>query len=130
MKFRPEVVDVQESPMIQIAALAETMPDVIQLCYGESDTPTPEFICRAAYEASVAGHTGYTHTAGSGPFREAIAQKVHELQAVKCRASEVLGTIGASAGIFLAARTCVGPGDNAVVIAPTYAIFATCVEMC
>jgi hypothetical protein len=39
MRFRTEVVDVQESPMIQIAALAETNPDVIQLCYGESGTP-------------------------------------------------------------------------------------------
>jgi aspartate/methionine/tyrosine aminotransferase len=129
MKFRPEVVDVQESPMIQIAALAETIPDVIQLCYGESDTPTPEFICRAAYEASLAGHTGYTHTAGSRDFREAIAAKFLELQGVECRASQVVGTVGASAAIFVAARTCVGPGDNAIVIAPTYAIFATNVAM-
>jgi len=115
--------------MIQIAALAETMPDVIQLCYGESDTPTPEFICRAAYEASLAGHTGYTHTSGSRDFREAIAAKFFELQAVECRASQVVGTVGASAAIFVAARTCVGPGDNAIVIAPTYAIFATNVFM-
>jgi aspartate/methionine/tyrosine aminotransferase len=129
MQYRREIVEVKESPMIQIAALAETLPDVVKVCYGESDSPTPEFICRAAYEASLAGHTGYTHTAGSREFREAIAAKFHELQGLQCRASEVLGTIGASAAIFLAARTCTGPGDNAIVIAPTYAIFATCVEM-
>jgi aspartate/methionine/tyrosine aminotransferase len=129
MKYRPEVVDVQESPMIQIAALAGTLPDVIQLCYGESDAPTPEFICRAAYEASLAGHTGYTHTSGSEDFRAAIAAKFHALQGIECRPSQVVGTVGASAAIFVAARTCVGPGDNAVVIAPTYAIFATNVAM-
>src|SRR5689334_18080062 len=112
MRFRSEVVDVKESPMIQVAALAETLPDVIKLCYGESDSPTPEFICRAAYEASLAGHTGYTHTAGTREFREAIAAKFHELQGVECGGSHVVGTIGASAAIFLAARTCVGPGDN------------------
>ncbi len=129
MHYRPEVVQVKESPMIQVAALAETLPDVVKVCYGESDAPTPEFICRAAYEASLAGHTGYTHTAGSKEFREAIAAKFYELQGIQCRTSEIVGTIGASSAIFLAARTCVGPGDNAIVIAPTYAIFAMCVEM-
>src|ERR1043166_503336 len=128
MQYRREITAVKESPMIQIAALAESLPGVVKVCYGESDAPTPEFICRAAYEASLNGHTGYTHTAGSGEFREAIAAKFHELQGLPCRASEVLGTIGASAAIFLAARTCTGPGDNAIIIAPTYAIFATCVE--
>lgn len=115
--------------MIQIAALAESLPDVVKVCYGEPDSSTPEFICRAAYEASLAGHTGYTHTAGTMEFRDAIAAKFHELQGLHCRGSEVVGTIGASAAIFLAARTCTGPGNNAIVIAPTYAIFATCVEM-
>ncbi len=129
MEYRREVVDVKESPMIQIAALAESLPDVIKLCYGESDSPTPEFICRAAYDASLAGHTGYTHTSGSRDFREAIASKCFELQGIQCNPSQIVGTIGASAAIFVAARTCVGPGDNAIVIAPTYAIFATNVAM-
>src|SRR5262245_46961280 len=129
MRYRPEILNVKESPMIQIAALAESLPDVIKLCYGESDSPTPEFICRAAYEASLAGHTGYTHTSGSREFREAIAAKFFELQGIQCSPSQVLGTIGASAAIFVAARACTGPGDNAIVIAPTYAIFATNVEM-
>jgi aspartate/methionine/tyrosine aminotransferase len=129
MKYRPEVVEVQESPMIQIAALAESLPDVIKLCYGESDSPTPEFICRAAHEAALAGHTGYTHTSGSRDFREAIAAKFFELQGIEVTPGQVLGTIGASAAIFVAARTCVGPGDNAIIIAPTYAIFATNVAM-
>ena len=116
--------------MISVSALAETLPDVVKICYGESDQPTPEFICRAAYDATLAGHTGYTHTAGSRDFREAIASKFHELQGVRADVPNVLGTVGASAGIFVGVRTCVGPGDNAIVISPTYAIFATCVEMC
>src|SRR3954470_2341936 len=129
MQFRPEIIGVKESPMIQVAALAESLPDVVKVCYGESDSPTPEFICRAAFEASLAGHTGYTHTAGSRDFREAIAAKFRELQGVETGVPNVLGTIGASSGIFVGTRTCVGPGDNAIVIAPTYAIFASCVEM-
>ena len=38
-----------------------------------------------------------------------------------------MATVGASMGIFLAVRACVGPGDNAVVISPVYAIFANAV---
>src|SRR5580700_9825840 len=101
MRYRPEVVEVKESPMIQVAALAETLPDVVKVCYGESDTPTPEFICRAAYEATLAGHTGYTHTAGSRDFREAIAAKFLELQGIKAEVPNVLGTVGASCAIFV-----------------------------
>src|SRR5262249_13911716 len=79
MQFRPEVRDIAESPLVQIATLAEATPGTIKLCYGESDLPTPEFICRAAYDASLAGHTFYTHTAGYAELREAIAQKILEL---------------------------------------------------
>jgi len=91
--------------------------------------PTPEFICRAAYDASRAGHTFYTHTAGSPELREAIASKIFELHGVTCRPSEIMSTVGASMAIYLAVRALVGAGDNAVVIAPSYAIFSNAVVM-
>ena len=59
--------------MVQIATIAESMPGSLKLCYGESDMPTPAFICEAADEAMRAGHTFYTHTAGYRELREAIA---------------------------------------------------------
>jgi aspartate/methionine/tyrosine aminotransferase len=108
---------------VQIATIAESMPGSLKLCYGESDLPTPEFICRAADEAARAGHTFYTHTAGYPELREAIAAKIHELHGVSYRASEVMSTVGASMAIYAAIRTFTGSGDNAVVISPTYAIF-------
>jgi aspartate/methionine/tyrosine aminotransferase len=129
MRYRPEVVNVLESPMVQIATVAESMPGSLKLCYGESDVPTPEFICRAAWEASQAGHTFYTHTAGAPELRQAIAAKIFELHGVAYRPSEVMSTVGASMAIFMAIRACVGPGDNAIVIAPTYAIFVNAVIM-
>ena len=127
MRVRPEVLGIVESPLVQIATVAEQMPGALKLCYGESDLPTPEFICRAAYEASVAGHTFYTHTAGCPELREAIAAKVFALHQVTCRPSEIISTVGASMAIFLAIRVCVGAGDNAIVISPAYAIFSNAV---
>jgi aspartate aminotransferase len=129
MTFRPEVLGVRESPMVQIATVAESMPDSLKLCYGESDMPTPAFICEAATEAMRAGHTFYTHTAGYWALREAIATKVRQLHGVQYQPSEITSTVGATAAIFTAIRAFVGTGDNAVVITPTYAIFSNAVVM-
>ncbi len=123
MRLRSEVLNVVESPLVQIATMAERTPGALKLCYGESDVPTPDFICRAADEAIRAGHTCYTHTAGCAELRETIAAKVFDLHRVTYRPSEVMSTVGASMAIFLAIRACIGPGDNALVISPTYAIF-------
>lgn len=115
--------------MVQIATAAESMPGAVKLCYGESDMVTPPFICDAASRALAEGHTFYTHTAGCAALREAIAVKVHELHGVEYRPGEVMSTVGATAAIFTAVRTFVGPGDNAVVVTPTYAIFMNTVTM-
>lgn len=129
MRFTSEVTAVRESPMVQIATVAESMPGALKLCYGESDMPTPAFICDAATEAMRAGHTFYTHTAGAWELREAIAAKVNELHGVDYRPSEIIGTVGATAAIFTAIRAFVSSGDNAVVVTPTYAIFSNAVLM-
>ena len=91
--------------------------------------PTPAFICDAAHEAALAGHTFYTHTAGSMPLREAIVAKIDELHSVRYRPSEVMATVGASMAIYAAIRAVVGRGDNAIVISPAYAIFSNGVIM-
>jgi aspartate aminotransferase len=129
MTFRPEAVGVRESPMVQIATVAESMPGSLKLCYGESDIPTPQFICDAATEAMRAGHTFYTHTAGYWALRETIAEKVRHLHNVDYRPSEIISTVGATTAIFAAVRAFVGTGDNAIVITPTYAIFSNAVVM-
>jgi len=129
MKFRSEVLDVKESPLVQIAMAAETVPNPYRLYYGESDTPTPEFICRAAYEASLAGHTFYTDPSGYEELREAIVEKFRELQGVKYKPSEVTVTVGASQAISLSIRTFIGPGDNAIVVYPAYSIFGATVTL-
>ena len=129
MQFRPEVLEVTESPLVRIATAAEQVPGALKLCYGESDMPTPEFICRAAYEASLSGHTFYTNPGGSDRLREAIAAKFEQLHGVAYEPSEIMATVGAGMAIFLAIRALVGPGDNAVVICPAYLIFESGITM-
>src|SRR6185436_20334335 len=99
--------------MVQIATIAESMPGSLKLCYGESDLPTPAFICDAAAAAMRAGHTFYTHTAGSLDLREAIARKIFELHQVRCDVPEIMSTTGGTMAIYAAIRAFIGRGDNA-----------------
>ncbi|MGE0862680.1 MAG: pyridoxal phosphate-dependent aminotransferase [Vicinamibacterales bacterium] len=129
MRYTRELANVAESPMVQIATAAEAMSGSLKLCYGESDMPTPAFICDAADAALKAGHTFYTHTAGAPELRDAIARKVFDLHGVEYRQSEIMATVGASLAIYAAIRALVGRGDNAVIISPAYAIFSNAVIM-
>src|SRR5688500_15194124 len=129
VKLRSELTSVAESPMVQIATIAETMPGSLKLCYGESDRSTPAFICDAARDAALAGHTFYTHTAGAMDLREAIAAKVDELHRVRYSPAEIMATVGASMAIYAAIRAFVGRGDKAIIISPAYAIFSNGVIM-
>lgn len=116
--------------MVTIATVAESLPGSLKLCYGESDLPTPSFIADALDRATRAGHTFYTHTAGYGELRQAIASHVFGLHAVRYDASEIMVTVGASIGIFAAIRACLGTNDNTVIVAPAYAIYANAAIMC
>ena len=127
--MREEFLNVAESPMVQIATIAESMPGSLKLCYGESDMPTPRFIIDAMTEAALAGHTFYTHTAGDRELREAIANKVFELHQVRYDVPEIMATVGATMAIYASIRAFVGRGDNAIIISPAYAIFSNAVIM-
>ena len=129
VKLREEILGVAESPMVQIATIAESMPGSLKLCYGESDMPTPAFICDAATAAMRAGHTFYTHTAGYRELREAIAAKIFELHRVRYEVPEIMATVGGTMAIYAAIRALVGRGDNAVIVSPAYAIFPNAVIM-
>jgi aspartate aminotransferase len=129
VKLREEILNVARSPMVEIATIAESMPGSLKLCYGESDMPTPRFICDALAEAAYAGHTFYTHTAGSTELRQAIADKIFELHQVRYAVPEIMATVGGTMAIYSAIRAFVGRGDNAVIVSPAYAIFSNAVIM-
>jgi aspartate aminotransferase len=127
--MREEFLRVSESPMVQIAIIAESMPGSLKLCYGESDLPTPRFICDAMHQAALDGHTFYTHTAGYRELRQAIADKIFDLHQVRYDVPEIMATVGGTMAIYTAIRAFVGRGDNAVIVSPAYAIFSNAVIM-
>ncbi len=125
MQYSKQALEAKDSLIRQISMLAEKVDKPYKLYFGESDMTTPEFICRAAYEALQQGHTFYTNTAGYPELRESIAKKFNEVHGVEYRPSEIVCTAGAVMAIHMAIRSCVDPGDNVVLITPTWPVFSS-----
>ncbi len=58
--------------------------DIIYLCLGEPDFPTPAPIVEAASEALRAGETRYTHSLGRIELREALSEHYQKALRSRC----------------------------------------------
>ncbi|MDH7500349.1 MAG: aspartate aminotransferase, partial [candidate division NC10 bacterium] len=79
MKLSSQAMGVDTSRIRELAVLADKVPGVRKLYFGESNIPTPDFIKRAAQEAIQQSYTFYTPNAGYLELRQAISEKVREL---------------------------------------------------
>ena len=129
MKLRDEILNVAESPMVQIATIAESMPGSLKLCYGESDMPTPAIHLPGGRRGD-AGRPHLLHAYRRLPriARGDRAQDL-ELHQVRYDVPEIMATVGGTMAIYAAIRALVGRGDNAVIVSPAYAIFSNAVIM-
>ncbi len=125
MRLSKHAVGAKDSLIRQMSLVADQVDNPYKLYFGESDMATPEFICRAAYEALQAGHTFYTPTPGVDELREAIAAKFKEVHNVEYSPAQVVCAAGAVNAIFLTIRSLIDPGDNVVIIEPTWPVFAS-----
>ena len=125
MRLSRQAVGAKDSLIRQMSLVADQVDNPYKLYFGESDMATPEFICRAAYEALQAGHTFYTPTPGVDELREAIAAKFKEVHNVEYSPAQVVCAAGAVNVIFLTIRSLIDPGDNVVIIEPTWPVFAS-----
>jgi len=125
MQFSRPAMAARESLIRQIGNVAETVDKPYKLYFGESDMPTPEFICQAATEAMRQGHTFYTPTAGYMDLRQAIVDKFDEVHGVRYEPTEVVCTAGGVMAIGHAIRALVEPGDNVVIVEPGWPVFSS-----
>ncbi|MBI4473516.1 MAG: pyridoxal phosphate-dependent aminotransferase [Acidobacteria bacterium] len=125
MQLSRHAVEAKDSLIRQIATLAEQVDKPYKLYFGESDMQTPEFICRAAWEAMRDGHTFYTNSAGYLDLRRAIVEKFHEVHGVQYKPTEVICTAGAVMAIAHSIRAVVDPGDNVLIVQPGWPVFSS-----
>lgn len=117
---RPIVAAMPFSKIGQVAMAGLGDPDVVPLWFGESDLPTPGFICEAATAALKAGHTFYTFKRGIPELRQAIARYLTGLYAKNVAAERVIITSSGMSGIMFMGQALIEPGDNFVILSPVW----------
>lgn len=110
--------------------VANTLPGALSLGVGEPDFVTAEHIRRVAIESLERAETKYTDNRGTVELRAAAAEYLEKFDLHYDRQDEILITVGASEGIDLALRALVNPGDEVLVVEPSYVSYIPCVELC
>jgi aspartate/methionine/tyrosine aminotransferase len=97
--------------------------DIIYLCLGESDLPTPEPIVAAAEKAIREGRTRYTHSLGDLEIRRAIAAFYRRRYGVEIDPGCILVSAGTSPLMLLLFATLLDDGDEIILSDPGYACY-------
>jgi aspartate/methionine/tyrosine aminotransferase len=118
--IREAITTLEDSPIIEVWRMGFTVPNVIGMWAGEPDVPTPPFICEAASHALAQGHTFYSANRGIPELRAALAAYYHRLYGLRIADGRLAITQSGMAAVMLVAQAMLEPGDNVVVVTPTW----------
>ncbi len=125
------LTEVKPSGIRKFFAIAEEMDNVISLGVGEPDFKTPWHIRDKAIEYLEQGKTRYTANAGLIQLRDAISEFYNRKYKVTYDPkSEILVTVGGSEGIDMAIRSLIEPGDDVLIVEPSFVCYRPIVETC
>lgn len=110
--------------------ILDEMEGVISLTVGQPDFLTPWHIREAAIDSLEKGKSFYTSNSGLLKFREAIAEYLDRRFEVKYNPKdEMIITVGGSEAIDLAIRAVVEPGDEVLVVEPSYVCYTPITQL-
>lgn len=102
-------------------ALADEIPDIVNLGIGQPDFDTPDFIRNAAKQALDEGYTRYPPAKGFEDLRQAISEKLKSENGIVADPdSEIYVAVGAMQVIFNTCLHMLNPGDEVIVVDPGY----------
>ena len=111
--------------------VANMMVNAISSGVGEPDFETPWHVREAAISSLEKGHTSYSSNTGMIELRRAISDYLNEKYSISYDPEhQILVTIGASEGIDISLRALINPGDEVLVVEPSYVSYKPCVSMC
>ncbi|MBB5324407.1 aminotransferase [Anoxybacillus tepidamans] len=120
----------QPSGIRRFFDLAASMEGVISLGVGEPDFVTSWSVREACILSLEQGYTSYTANAGLMELRQEIAAYLLRKFALEYRPeSELLVTVGASQALDLALRAIVNPGDEVIVVEPSFVSYGPLVAL-
>ena len=124
------IKDIKPSGIRKFFAIANEMEGVISLGVGEPDFKTPLAARKEAVRILEEGTTRYTANAGIKELQEEISKYLKRRFDVDYAADELFITVGGSEAIDLAIRVLVNPGDEVMVVQPSFVSYAPIAEMC
>lgn len=129
--INPALTAVKPSGIRKFFSIAEEMDNVISLGVGEPDFLTPWHIRQQGIDTLERGSTRYTANAGLISLREEICAFYQRKYDLEYNAkNEVLVTVGGSEGIDMCIRTLICPGDEVLVVEPSFVCYKPIVEVC
>ena len=110
---------------------AKKYDDVIDFTLGDPDVQTHQTIKDAACEAIQQGKTRYSQNAGLLGLRQTIGKYYERKEGFKYNPeNEIIVTVGAMEGLYLALISLINPGDEVIIPAPYYVNYTQMVRMC
>ncbi|MDR0937238.1 MAG: aminotransferase class I/II-fold pyridoxal phosphate-dependent enzyme [Oscillospiraceae bacterium] len=104
--------------------ILETMEDAISLSIGEPDFATPWHIRDSAIYSLEKGWTKYSANAGMLSLRKEIANYLgRRFELTYDPVSEILATVGGSEAIDLTIRALVNPGEEVIIVCPSFVCY-------
>lgn len=124
------VEELKPSGIRRFFDLAAGMEGVISLGVGEPDFVTSWSVREAAILSLEQGYTSYTANAGLLELREEISAYMGQSFGVSYSPkNEIIVTVGASQALDIALRAIVDPGDEVIVIEPSFVSYAPLVVL-
>jgi len=115
------VSSISKSAIHEMTRLSKQIDDVAFLSWAKPTSGTPEHINKAAIEAIKKGLVGgYSPSDGLLELRKEIVKKLARDNNILANTDQIIVTVGAIEGIASAVMATVDPGDEVIVLSPTY----------
>ncbi|UOQ92299.1 aminotransferase [Halobacillus shinanisalinarum] len=125
-----QVADLKPSGIRRFFDLAAQMEDVISLGVGEPDFVTPWNVIEQSFHSLEQGYTSYTENAGMMELRQEISKYLSGSYHLTYDPSDqLIVSVGASQAIDLALRAVIDPGDEVIVVEPSFVAYVPTVRL-
>lgn len=128
--YNQHLKNVKPSVVGKFLEIANEYKEIISLSVGEPDFQTPWHIRQAGIAALEQGKTFYSPVRGLLALRQEIADYMQRRFDVSYQPkTEILVTVGSSEAIEMVYRTLLNPGDEVLIVQPSYLVYEPMVYM-
>lgn len=130
LTFNTALDGVELSGIRRFTALARATPGARTLTIGEPDLDTPLSVREAAKASLDAGDTHYPPNNGYPWLLEAVSRFEESARGLRYDPEEIIITVGATEGIFIALSAILNPGDEVIIPTPAFSLYGSVTRLC